>query len=289
MPSWVNYHSHTNYCDGSSSPIDYIKEAVRLELPAYGFSSHAPVNFKTDWCMGEGNLVKYLAEINEIKRVYRELIEVYVGLEIDYIPHDLIRKQRLIDELKLDYFIGSVHFVGSFENGDPWNIDTSYELFTRGLIEIYKSNFKKAGIKFFELTRQMIEEYKPTVVGHIDKIKMFNSEGSFFKETDKWYREQVILTINKVKEYNSILEINTRGYYKYHKKDLYPSEWIIELMNKQEIPITINSDAHHPSEITNGMAYAAEMLKSLSVDKIYALYNNKWREFEFNEEGIFFS
>jgi histidinol-phosphatase (PHP family) len=289
MRSWVNYHSHTNYCDGALPPVDYTLEAIRLGLPAYGYSSHAPVDFETVWCMPRANLENYLSDINAIREKYEKDLQVYLGLEIDYFPGIAKSRKDIIREIPLDYYIGSVHFVGSFDNGEPWNIDTSYELFQRGIKEIFHSDIKKAAIRFWELTRQMIEQYRPDVIGHIDKIKMHNAEGNFFNENEKWYKDQVKLTIDLLKDYDCKVEINTRGYYKYQKTDLYPSDWIIDLLHKSDIPLMISSDSHHPSEITKGMEYAASRLKALSIDKIFALYNHKWSEFEFSEEGILFS
>jgi histidinol-phosphatase (PHP family) len=289
MLSWANYHSHTYYCDGTSEPIKYIRKALKMGLPAYGYSSHAPVNFPTDWCMPEEKLKKYLLEIRNLKNQFKDSIEIYTGLEIDYFNgEDGMNKDRL-GEFQLDYFIGSVHFVGSFANGMHWNIDTSFKLFLKGLKEIYNLNFRKATIEYYETTRRMIEDLQPTIVGHIDKIKMFNPLGNFFREDETWYKDQIMLTINTLKKKNCIVEINTRGYYKYNQAELYPSTWIIDLMKKAGIPLMINSDSHHPSEIIKGMSYAATKLKALSIDKIYALYRNRWSEFNFTEQGIRFS
>jgi histidinol-phosphatase (PHP family) len=289
MNSWVNYHSHTNYCDGSSAPEDYVREAVRKGLPAYGYSSHAPVDFETDWCMPQIRLDDYFSEIDKIKKTYEDVIQIYIGLEIDYFADNEVQKAKIFREKNLDYFIGSVHFLGSFDNGEPWNIDTSFKLFLKGLDKIYGLDIKKATIRFFETTRKMIEEFRPTIIGHIDKIKMYNSRGNFFNENEKWYKDQILLTINSLKKNDSIVEINTRGYYKYRQTDLYPSTWIIELMKKKGIPLMINSDSHHPSEIVKGMNYAASRLRELSIEKIYALYNNKWSEFYLDERGIRFN
>jgi histidinol-phosphatase (PHP family) len=285
----VNYHSHTKYCDGTSAPEDFIKEAIRLGLPAYGYSSHAPVYFDTDWCIPDTKLADYLMEIREIKKGFEKDLQIYLGLEIDFIPGLAGRMQHLLKDIELDYFIGSVHFVESFADGTHWNIDSSYELFIEGLKDIYNSDFKKAATRFYEITRQMIEEDRPDVIGHIDKIKMYNPKGHFFNENDTWYQEQVMLTIDTLKKCGGIVEINTRAYYKYNQLELYPSDWIISLIHKAGIPLMISSDSHSPSEIIKGMNYAAAKLKTLSIHKITALYNRNWCDYEFNEDGIFFS
>lgn len=289
MQAWANYHSHTNFCDGSDEPVKYIEEAIRLGFAAYGYSAHAPVGFETNWCLPDTKFPDYLASIDQIKKYYKEKIQVYLGLEIDFIPDFVGRSMHLLKDVQLDYFIGSVHFVDRFEDGTYWNIDTSEELFLKGLKEIFHNDFRKASIRFFEITRQMLEEDKPPVVGHLDKIKIYNKNRNFFKETEKWYRDQVDLTIDTIKKTGSIIEINTRGYYKYQQPDLYPGFWIVEKLAKKGIPLMINSDSHKPSEIDGGLSYTAAKLKELGINEIFSLYNNTWTSFPFDERGIRFN
>lgn len=286
MKSWVNYHSHTHYCDGETKPEAYVKEAIRMGLPAYGFSAHAPVSFPTDWCIADDRFESYIRDIQNLKERYKNEIEVYHGLEIDYIPETAGRNKHILKNLSLDYFIGSVHFVDRFEDGRHWNIDTSFELFQEGLQKIFSNDFRKAATRFYEISREMIELDKPDIVGHIDKIKMFNTKGNYFDEEEAWYRDQIDLTISLLKKQNVIVEINTRGFYRYGQSDLYPSEWIIQRMKTAGIPLMINSDSHAPKEIIKGMPYAARQLKNIGLEKLYAFIGNNWREFNFDESGL---
>jgi len=286
MGCWVNYHSHTKYCDGTDTPEQYIEEAIRKGLPAYGFSSHGPVNFETEWCIPDPMLQKYISQINSIKERYGDQIEVYLGMEVDFIPGVAGRTRHLLHDLTLDYFIGSVHFVDSFDEGIHWNIDTSFGLFMKGLDKIFNHDFRKAAIRYYEIVRQMIWEDRPHILGHMDKIKMFNGHGDLFDESEKWYTDQVDLTIQVIKECNTIVEINTRGYYRYGQNDLYPGSSIIKKLVKADIPLMINSDAHKPEEITLGMDFAAGELRKAGAREIYALQHGKFRSFTFDKSGI---
>jgi histidinol-phosphatase (PHP family) len=82
LNSWPNYHSHTNFCNGSEPPENYLKEAIRQEFPAYGFSAHAPIPFKTNWCPPDNRIQDYLNEIKRLKELYGSEIGVYSELEI---------------------------------------------------------------------------------------------------------------------------------------------------------------------------------------------------------------
>ncbi len=284
MP-WTNYHSHTKYCDGSSEPEDYIAQAIHQNLNAYGFSSHAPVPFKTDWCIPDKLFSNYLKEITSIKEKYKSEIDVYLGLEIDYIPNISGRNRHILKDIPLDYYIGSIHFVDKFSDGTHWGIDTSLELFTKGFHKIFNADFKKTATRFYELTWQMLQDDKPDIIGHLDKIKMYNNQLKFFVGKEKWYVDLIDKTIFEIATNNTIVEINTRGFYKYGQNDLYPSDWIIHKLIAKGIPIMLNSDSHKPEEITSGFEYTANELQKMGLDKLWILLDNKWQERSFNQKG----
>jgi histidinol-phosphatase (PHP family) len=285
MP-WTNYHSHTHFCDGSDLPEKYVTQAIKRGMPAYGFSSHASVNFKTDWCIPDANFYSYLKEIKHLKKKYQSEIEIYMGLEIDYIPGIAGRNKHILSECDLDFFIGSIHFIDTFADGTPWGIDTSKELFNKGFEEIFKSNFQKTSERFYELSCQMIEEDKPDIIGHLDKIKMYNKNANYFSESELWYKKQVGNLLRSIKKAGTIVEINTRGYYRYGQSDLYPSRWILKKIIEMDIPIMLNSDAHAPNEITLGFEYAAKELKEAGLRELWILLDNKWQTVNFNHNGL---
>lgn len=284
--SWTNYHSHTRFCDGSDEPELYIENAIKQGMVAYGYSSHAPVGFNTEWTIPDDLLNVYLEKVGGIKEKYSNKIETYLGLEVDYIPGQTGRCQHLLKNIELDYFISSIHYVDAFEDGTHWNIDHNKEVFDKGLSSIFNGNFRKASERFYEITRQMIIEDTPDIIGHLDKIKMFNNGGQYFSESDKWYKDLVEETINIIKKSGAIVEINTRGYYRYKQEDLYPSQWIIEKLAKKDIPVMLNSDSHKPHELTEGFAYAASRLEAAGVKYLWALIGGKWSGFEYTSRGL---
>src|SRR5688500_4374647 len=97
---------HSHYCDGKGELNDYVVTAERLGMVSIGFSSHAPVPFDTKWCMKQERFPDYIDEIEKLKRTAS--IDVYKGLEVDFIP-GITSPNHFKD--KLDYTIGSIHFV----------------------------------------------------------------------------------------------------------------------------------------------------------------------------------
>ncbi|MFQ3579848.1 MAG: histidinol-phosphatase [Bacteroidales bacterium] len=284
--SWTNYHSHTNFSDGSNAPEDYIREAISNNMKAYGFSCHAPVPFNCKWTIPHDKLNDYLNTIDLLKETYKGTIQIYKSLEIDYFPGNPLSKPENIMSLNLDYVIGSIHFVDNLKNGEPWNIDTSKRIFDAGMVELFDANGREAVTRYFTLTKEMIEAMNPTIIGHIDKIKIMNHNNQYYSEDDTWYEALVDEILDLIQSKGNIIEINTRGTYKFEKKELYPSISILKKIKKLSIPVTINSDNHRLGESIKGFDYAAEILNDLGFKTIRILYNNSWIDVPFNKNGV---
>jgi histidinol-phosphatase (PHP family) len=277
---WSNFHTHSNYCDGKSTLEEHILKAQQLGVKSLGFSSHAPVPFDCKWCMKKEEFGSYLQSIQSLKE--KTTVQLYKGLEVDFIPN-LISPYDFSDSL--DYTIGSIHFVDAFSDGTPWEIDGLHTLFLDGLEKIFKNDFNAAFIRYFELTREMVLSSTPTVVGHLDKMKIQNPANKFFIETEAWYQDEIKKTLQTIKDSGAIVEVNTRGIYQKKTIDTYPSPWILELICKEDIPITISSDAHHADDLINQFESTASLLKKIGFKKIHILYDGEWKPYNFSEKG----
>lgn len=279
---WSNYHTHTNYCDGKSSLSECIQRALEQHVVSLGFSSHAPLPFNCKWCMKREQLEHYLAELEQFKKENKN-IDIYKGLEIDYIP-GVIGPKDFAEQL--DYTIGSIHFVNSFNDGTGWEIDSTLEVFNNGLQSIFNNDIKEAVVRYYELTREMIADSKPDLVGHLDKIKMHNKADVFFREDDAWYREEIDKTLDVISASGCILEVNTRGIYQRKTEATYPGPWIIERAFQKKIPVTLSSDAHHPDDLTNTFPETAALLLEIGYKTISVLSQGEWKQLNFSAHGI---
>ena len=277
---WANFHTHSNYCDGKGPLKDYLEAAKKAGIGHIGFSSHAPVPFPCKWCMKADAYRLYLEEIESLKASFPGL-EIYKGLEIDFIPNII---SPLDFSSTLDYTIGSVHFVNSFE-GKHWEIDNTLEVFKEGLQKIFRDDVRAAISRYYELTREMILKTSPNILGHLDKIKIHNSQQTFFEESESWYRDEIDKTLRAVSQTNVIIEVNTRGIYKKKSPTTYPSPWILERMYELHIPITLNSDAHHPDDLTREFQPTAQLLKDIGFKNLSILKSGIWKEMPFTEYG----
>jgi histidinol-phosphatase (PHP family) len=279
---WANFHTHSKYCDGKGELMDYVQRANDLDLLSLGFSSHAPVAFTTPWTMKPELLDDYIDEIKRIKKS-TATVEVYSGLEVDFIPE--ITSPNLFKD-KVDYTIGSIHFVDEFPDGTGWEIDGTHALFLEGFSKIFNNDIRNTIHRYFELTREMMTTACPTILGHLDKIKIQNIDHKFFKETDSWYQNEIKKTIDLIQDAGAIVEVNTRGIYQKKSDTTYPSPWILEMLHQKNIPVTISSDAHHRDDIINQFPETAFLLKKIGFQTLTILHEGKWKALPFNEHGI---
>lgn len=273
--NWTNYHMHSHYCDGVGQLETYVKKAIDKKMFAIGFSGHAPVPFITDWHMKKSSLASYINDINTLKNKYRNDIQIYSGLEVDYIPGKT--GPNTFREQHLDIIIGSIHYVGQFENGGNCCIDYTTEEFEKGLEIIFGNDIEKLVGTYYETMVSMIQNDPPDIIGHLDIIKKLNHNNRYLSEEEDWYRDLISGVISAISASNCIVEINTRGFYKGITREFYPSKWILEKCLKSNIPITISSDAHRPNDIDNSMKDAASILLDIGYKQVSILDEAKWR------------
>jgi histidinol-phosphatase (PHP family) len=132
----------------------------------------------------------------------------------------------------------------------------------------------------------MIRQAPPTILGHLDKMKIQNLNSTFFDEQDGWYREEIKQTLDSLKGTDIIVEVNTRGLYQKKSATTYPSPWILAQIKAAGIPITLSSDAHHPDQLFGQFSETAGLLKSIGFKKIKILLHGVWSEVDFDENGL---
>ncbi len=285
---FTNYHGHLHYCDGIGSANEHAQAAISKGMLACGFSSHAPLPYDIAWTMSQESLKNYADEIEAAQAQYAAQLEIYRGLEVDYVPGIAGPSHERLKDARLDYTIGSVHLVDFFPDGRPWEIDGPHRHFLEGLNKIFHRDIQATVERYYELTRKMIEEDPPDVVGHLDKIKMQNEEGSLFSESAIWYQEAVDETLQLIAQKGLIVEVNTRGIYKKKTDETYPSPEMLRRMKALEIPVMINSDAHHPRELTEYFEQTASLLLHIGYQSCRVLLQGKWQDRELTDKGLIF-
>jgi len=252
----IDLHNHTPLCrHAKGSPEEYIQKAVQKEIKYYGFADHAPMNFDYEYRMVFDEMPKYEKEIKNLKEKYKDNIEILLGYEVDFTP--FVDKRVL--ERKVDFLIGSVHFL------DNWGFDNPEfikEWDKRDVDDVYKEYFylieKMAGSKIFD------------IVGHIDLVKVFGHKPK------KNIKDIAKNAIKAVKKSGMSIEINTSGLRK-PVKEPYPSDELLEMILNENIDITFSSDAHSPDHVGFKINETIQKLKNMGVSEA-VIYKNRHKE-----------
>lgn len=273
----TNYHSHSHFCDGRAPMEEFIKEAVKEGFLAYGISSHAPLPFQTSWTLEQEKVPAYLTEIELLKKKYEGQIELYAGMEIDYLNEEQNAAIDYFQEMPLDYRIGSVHLVYT-PAGKIVDTDTRAENFKRICTEDFGGDLKALVTAYWEASIRMIERGGFDFIGHVNKIA-YNAaqcEEGVFEE--RWYQQKLADVFACIAEKDLMVEINTKGYRE--KGCFFPdvNDW--HYLKQWSIPIVVNSDAHYPERVNAGRPEALKRLKEAGFRTVRQLMGGKWQEVE---------
>ena len=272
-----NLHTHCNFCDGVGVPEEYVQQALDKGFSVLGFSCHGPAPFTTGWTMTREDTEEYLATIDSLKIRYKNDLQIYKGLEIDYFQGDT---RQIFTSYDLDYIIGSVHFINAEGENKYYSVDGSLEAFEQTL-KVCSDSIEKLIYRYYELLIEMLAKNRFNILGHLDLVKKNNFDNRFFNEKEKWYVNLVKDVVEKIARYNVIVEVNTGGIARGYMHDVYPSEWILKECKKREIAITLSSDAHSPKDIDFYFEEAKRIIKSVGYSEIWGIQNSKWASIKF--------
>jgi len=230
-----------------------VLEAIKHNFKTIGFTSHSPITDDNGFSIKHADVENYCNEVNALKREFKEQIEVLLSFEFEYIPGVTRPMKDVAKYWNFDYILGSVHLIVGREpvtsGKDLWFTDgPDLSYYDKGFYEFFDGDIHKAAKAFYHQTNLMLETESLDIIGHFDKIKM-NNKGRFFQEDEKWYNDLVNETIDLIKQKNVIVEVNTRGMYKQRHSDYFPSVDILKRLKKLNIPVTIASDAHTPTDL----------------------------------------
>lgn len=271
----TNYHSHSLFCDGRAGMEDFVRFALSEEFTSYGFSSHAPLPFSTPWTMEWDCMEDYLSEFHRLKKKYAGQIELYIGLEIDFLSEESNPSLAIFRELPLDFRIGSVHLLHD-DNGEVVDIDASAQTFKKLVDEHFNGDLERVVRLYYQRLMQMLESGGFDIVGHADKM---HYNASCYRPgllDEPWYEALVLDYFSEIARQGYMVEINTKSYH--DLGTFYPNERYLPTLHQLGIRVQVNSDAHYPEKINSGRTEALEALKQAGYDTVMEMYGGKWTE-----------
>lgn len=254
----VDLHNHTVLCNHAEGTTEeYILNAIKAKTKYFGFSDHAPMDFDPKYRMGFEEMQKYESEVLSLKETYKDQITILLGYEVDYLKGHMDKR---VLNAKVDYLIGSVHFIEGWGFDNPEFIGKYEE---QDIDEIWQ--------KYFDTIEEMANSKLFDIVGHLDLIKVFK----FMPKGN--INEMAKNALVAIKKADMVLELNVAGYRK-PVAEAYPSQTLLKQAYELGIPITFASDAHKPEQVSLYDSEITKLAKSIGYTEC-AFFQNRKKEF----------
>lgn len=264
-----DYHTHTTYCDGKSTPREMIESACRMGFTDLGFSGHADFSFaEPGFGMSEEKLNAYLNEIRKLREEYADRIRIYAGIELDCLG----------PVQKAEYAIGSTHCV--CKNGVYVSVDDTEEKLVDAVRTLWNGDWYAFVRDYFELEATIIDRMDCDWIGHFDLLTKFNENNRHFDVTRDEYREPALVALRRLNEAEIPFEINTGAISRGYRTEPYPSAFLLRELKSMGGRIMISSDSHHADTIGFAFDQALRLAVECGFDRITVLRPEGFREVE---------
>ena len=176
----------------------------------------------------------YFLEAKLLQKKYADQIDIYVGFETEAYSDYEVLVQRLIDRHKPQMIVGSVHHLKDFM------IDGPREQYVKALDAF--GNIENLYCAYFDKQLELINRFRPAVVGHFDLIRMHDAQ-----YMERWsvpeIRDRALRNLKRIKELGLVLDLNVRSYTK-EAKEPYLSEPWLRIAIREEMKIALGDDSH---------------------------------------------
>lgn len=198
---------------------------------------------------------EYITTCRRLQAQFAKAITIYVGFESETYSGSLDFAQTLVQRFTPDYVVGSAHHVANI----PFDYSVQhYHLAAQhcgGIDGLYKA--------YFDQQYEMIKILKPRVVGHLDIIRIFDSDYRLrITKPDIW--EKIVRNLKLIKQLGLILDFNLRPLSR-GESEPYLSLPILETACAMGIEVIPGDDSHGVQDIGATMPQAIKILKAVGL------------------------
>lgn len=265
----ADFHTHTTFCDGKSTPRQMVEAAYRMGLTDFGISGHADYSmWEPGFGMSDEILATYKQELLQLREEYRGKINLYIGIELD----------TLGPVQQAEYTIGSTHSV--LKNGQFLTVDDTEEKLVKGVETLWNGDWYAFARDYFALEATVYDRLHCDWVGHFDLLTKFNEGYKHFDETNEDYLEPALAAMKKLNSQGLPFEINTGAMSRGYRTTPYPNPILLKELHAMGGRIMINSDSHSADTIAYGFDQAERIAYSCGFRKVTVLSPNGFQEIE---------
>ena len=239
----ANFHTHTTFCDGSSTAEEMVLQALELGFEQLGFSGHMDPDIHMDWAAYQDKILRLQAE-------YSDRIEILLGVELD----NLFSPETAPGA---EYVIGSTHFL-DLAVDPPMSVDNTEEGMVFLAEEYFGGDYYKLARAYYDFEAKVVDRTGCTFIGHFDLVTRFNDSMHFLDEEDPRYVGPATDALKALAEKGVPMEINCGAVNRGRKRELYPNRMLLSAWHDFGGQILISSDAHQKELLDKGFDLAAE-------------------------------
>ncbi|MBN2071050.1 MAG: histidinol-phosphatase HisJ family protein [Candidatus Krumholzibacteriota bacterium] len=254
-----DYHMHGEFCGHAEGPLeDYVLAAIERNIFEIGFSAHLPLVTAPDpyHAMVEERLPDYVRIVRDLSRKYSGIMTIRLGIEADYFPGLEDKTGRLLQSAPFDYVLGSVHFLGDWHFTSMSGRGKYAEMDPEAVIPAY-----------FGLVGRLINSGLFDILAHPDAI--IKEDFRPVAEMTPFYSSIAEMLARA----GMSIEVNTAGLRRGAGK-IYPDFEFLRKCVEADVPVTLGSDAHRPSDVGRDFDLAFELLAEAGVNSL-AVWKNR--------------
>lgn len=242
----ANYHTHTWRCNhASGTEREYVENAIKMGLKTLGFSDHSPYIFPGDYYSGfrmtPEQFPGYCETLLGLRKEYEGVIDIPIGLELEYYPALLPQLLPILRDNPVDYLILGQHLlgneVGERYTGAPTGDNRDLERYCDQTIEAMNTGLF-------------------TYFAHPDVIN--------FRGSRSFYSEQMRRICREANNCGIPLEVNLLGLCDGRN---YPDRTFWETAAEEGCAVILGRDAHTPQALLDGKTEerALQMVEELGL------------------------
>ena len=239
----TNFHMHTKWCDGRNTPEEMVLAGIEKGFDRLGFSSHVSLPEDSDSVITPGRELAYADDVRALAEKYRGRVEIYLGVEADYIPGVTAPERSRYAHVAPQYIIGSIHYVIA-DDGGRVPVDHTPRLLEEGIRDHFGGSAEAFIRRYFQQQRDMAAKFDFDVVGHPDLVRKFNAKTPYFDESAPWYLDELRLTADAIAASGKLTEVNTGAISRGWLDDAYPSAEFRALLRGRGVKFILSADAH---------------------------------------------
>ena len=264
-------HTHSIGFDGRDSVQAMINRAREMGFRTIGISNHFIVNpiikdskmysyavqggysniYSSSFNEVMSRFVPHYVEIEKLREQNPDM-KILRGMEVDFFGNNKWRDgfEKAIQILKPDYTIGSAHFVeygGTLLNTHDWKSADQQD--QNEILKFYWEDVANAALSGLF-----------TWLAHLDLPKKAG-----LGIGDEWEEFEEI-AVQSAAHTNTAIEINTSFYRKYLYEP-YPSNRVLKMMAKNNVPTLLSDDAHNVENIGRHFDEAAQLIRQFGLKK----------------------